>query len=270
MKTVTSKDGTIIAFDQVGKGPIVILVDGALQSRAFDQGMAKLAELLAPHFTVIHYDRRGRGDSTDMQSHAFDRETALACEIEDIEAIIDSAGGSASLYGISSGAALAMEAAIRLDGKIRKLAMYEAPYNDDETSRQRWKQYTKQLSELLAADRKGDAVGLFMMLVGASAADVEGVRQHPMWPLWEAVAPSLAYDHIADMGEDASVPTERAAGVSVPSLIMNGSESFPFMHATAVTLAKAIPNAQHRTLEGQTHEVAAEAIAPLLIEFFRA
>ena len=156
MKTVTSKDGTTIAFDQSGKGSIVILVDGALQYRAFDQGMTQLADLLAPHFTVIHYDRRGRGDSTDTQPYALER------EIEDIEAIIDEVSGSAFLYGISSGAALAMEAAIKLGDKVKKLAMYEAPYNNDETARQAWREYVKQLRELLAAGRNSDAVGLFM------------------------------------------------------------------------------------------------------------
>ena len=264
MRTVTSKDGTSIAFDQSGQGPAVILVDGALQYRAFDQGMAQLADLLAYHFTVIHYDRRGRGDSTDTQPYALER------EIEDIEAIIDEIGGAASLYGISSGAALAMEAAIYLGNKVRKLALYEAPFNDDETARQAWREYVKQLKVLLAADRKGDAVGLFMMLVGASPDDVAGMRQHPMWPLWESVGHTLAYDHIAALGEEATVPTERAALVTAPVLVMNGSESFPFMRTTALALAKAIPNAQHRTLEGQTHEVAAEAIAPVLIEFFQA
>jgi pimeloyl-ACP methyl ester carboxylesterase len=264
MKTVTSKDGTTIAFDQSGQGPAVILVDGALQYRAFDQGMAQLADLLAQHFTVIHYDRRGRGDSTDTQPYALER------EIEDIEALIDEAGRSAFVYGISSGAALAMEAAIQLGDKVKKLAMYEAPYNDDETAQQAWREYTRQLGELLEAGRGGDAVGLFMMLVGATAADVEGIRQDPMWPLWAAVAPTLAYDHIAALGEDASVPTQRATSVTVPTLVMNGSESFPFMHVTAVALANAIPHAQHRILEGQTHEVSSEALAPVLVEFFKA
>ena len=134
MRTVTSKDGTTIAYDQWGKGPLVILVDGALQYRAFDQGMVDLANLLSKHFTVMHYDRRGRGDSTDTQPYALKR------EIEDIEALIDEAGGSASLYGISSGAALAMEAAIELGDKVSKLAMYEAPYNDDEAAQQAWRE----------------------------------------------------------------------------------------------------------------------------------
>ena len=263
MKTVTSKDGTTIAFDQSGAGPAVILVDGALQYRAFDQGMKELADLLSQHFTVIHYDRRGRGDSTDTRPYALER------EIEDIEALIDEAGGSASLYGISSGAALALEAALALPGKVKKLAIYEVPYNDDEATRKAWREYVKQLRELLAEGRKGDAVGLFMRLVGASPEDVEGMRQHPMWSLWEAVGHTLAYDHIASLGEDASVPAERIARLTVPTLVMDGSESYPFMHTTAVTLAKAIPNAQHHTLEGQTHEAMAEALAPALVEFFK-
>jgi pimeloyl-ACP methyl ester carboxylesterase len=262
MKTVTSKDGTTIAFDQSGQGPVIIFVDGALQYRAFDQGMAQLADLLAQHFMVIHYDRRGRGDSTDTQPYALER------EIEDIEAIIDVAGGSAFLYGISSGAALALESAIELGDQVKKLALYEAPYNDDETARQAWREYRQQLKEIVAAGRAGDAVGLFVMLVGASADDVEGMHQHPLWPLWEAVGLTLAYDAAAT-GEDASVPTERAARITARTLVMNGSESFPFMQDTAETLAKAIPNARHRILEGQTHEVAAEAIAPVLVEFFK-
>ena len=130
MKTVQSADGTTIAFDQLGKGPALILVNGALGQRAMDSETTQLAPLLAEHFTVFHYDRRGRGDSTDTQPYAVER------EIEDIEALITEAGGSAFLFGISSGAALAMEAAIKLGDKVKKLAMYEAPYNDDEAARQ--------------------------------------------------------------------------------------------------------------------------------------
>src|SRR5262245_60937865 len=231
MKTITSKDGTTIAFDQSGRGPAVILVDGALQYRAFDQGMAELANLLAPHFTVMHFDRRGRGDSTDAQTYELER------EIEDIEALTDEAGGSVSLYGISSGAALAMEAALALGGKVKKLVMYEPPYNDEANARKSWKEYRQKLKELVAAGRKGDAVGLFMMLVGMPADHLEGMRQHSMWPLWEAVGPTLLYDAVA-MGEDASIPTKRAAKIAVPTLVVNGDGSeWSFMHDTAVALA---------------------------------
>lgn len=108
-----------------------------------------------------------------------------------------------------------------------------------------------------------------MMLTGAPADAIEGIRQDPIWPLFEAVAPTLAYDHIFILGEDASIPTERAARVAVPTLVMDGSASYPFMHVTAMVLAEVIPNAQQRTLEGQTHEVAAEVLAPVLTEFFK-
>jgi pimeloyl-ACP methyl ester carboxylesterase len=262
MRNVTSHDGTTITFDQFGEGSALILVDGALHYRALDQGEAQLADLLARHFRVFHYDRRGRGDSTDTPPYAVER------EIEDIDALINEAGESAFVFGHSSGAALAMEAAIELPGKIKKLAMYEAPYNDDEAARQAWKEYIKHLGELLAADRRGDAVALFMMLAGATADQTDAMRQAPVWPLFEAVAPTLAYDHIALLGEDAAVPIARAARVAVPTLVMDGGASYPFMHTTATALANAIPHAQQRTLEGQTHEVAAEALAPALVEFF--
>ena len=263
MRTVTSKDGTTIAFDQSGKGPALILVGGAFEQRAMDSETAQLAAfpLLAQHFTVVHYDRRGRGDSTDTPPYAVER------ELEDIEALIDAAGGSAFVSGISSGAALAMEAAIALPGKIKGLAMYEPPYNADEAARHAWKAYRRQLEVLLAEGRRGDAVGLFMTSLGMPADQLEGMRQHPLWPMWEAVAPTLAYD-AAVLGEESTVPTECAARVAVPTLIMDGGASYPFMHITATALADAIPNAQHRTLEGQPHEVAAEAIALVLVEFF--
>ncbi len=262
MKTITSKDGTTIAFDQYGSGPAVIFIHGAVQYRAFDQGMVQLAELLAPHFTVINYDRRGRGDSGDTQPFVLER------EIEDIEALIDSVGGSAYLYGISSGAALALEAALKLGAKVKKLAMYEPPYNDDPDARKAWVNYTTQLNQAIAEGRKGDAMGLFMMLVGMPAEALEGMRQDPMWPLFEAVAPTLAYDAAA-LGEESAVPAKRAAKVAASTLLMTGSETYPFMHTAADALTAAIPNAQRRTLEGQSHEVASDVLAPVLIEFFK-
>src|SRR5713226_10328645 len=162
MKKVFSKDGTPIAFDRTGHGPPVILVDGALCYRASGPS-GPLAALLAEKFTAFTYDRRGRGDSGNTQPYAVER------EIEDIDALINQAGGSAFLFGISSGAALAMEAAIKLGDKVKKLAMYEAPYNDDEAARQAWRDYRKQLAEVLAQGRRGDALALFMMLTGMPA-----------------------------------------------------------------------------------------------------
>jgi pimeloyl-ACP methyl ester carboxylesterase len=260
--TVTSRDGTSIAHDKVGQGPAVILVAGALCSRSSWSG-PELARLLAPRFTVCNYDRRGRGDSGDTQPYAAER------EIEDIEALIDAAGGSAHLYGHSSGASLALEATAQLGSdKVTKLTMYEAPYNDDPAAQRAWKEYLKHLDEALVAGRRGDAVALFMRYTGMTADHVNGVRQAPVWPMFEAIAPTLAYDHAAILGKTNSVPVNLAARVTVPTLVMSGGASFPFMRETARALGSAIPRAQVHTLEGQTHAVESSVLAPVLVEFF--
>ena len=260
-ETVKSKDGTLIAYDRVGDGPTVIIVDGALSTRG---GKADLARLLAERFTVFSYDRRGRGDSGDTQPYTVDR------EIEDIDALIDAAGGSAFLYGHSSGGCLAMDAAVELGGKVGKLAMYEAPYNDDPVAQKAWSEYLTSLTELLASGRRGDAVALFMALVGTPAAQIEGMRQAPFWAGMEAIAPTLAYDHTGIMGKHGSIPTERAARVQVPTLVMSGTAGRPFMLVTARTLSRTIPRAELRTLDGQAHDVHADVLAPVLMEFFAA
>jgi pimeloyl-ACP methyl ester carboxylesterase len=259
MRTVISKDGTSIAFNQSGQGPALILVAGALTTCA---DWSSLAARLAPHFSVFAYDRRGRGESGDSPPYAVER------EVEDLDALIIEAGGSAFVFGHSSGAALALEAAVQLGEKVKKLAMYEAPYNDDREAKLAWRAYLQQLTELLAAGRRGDAVALFMQYVGMPAEHIEAMRQAPTWPQLEAIAPTLAYDHTAILGKDASVPIERAAHVLVPTLIMNGGASYPFMYETARALSKAIPHAQLRTLEGQDHGPADDVLAPALQEFF--
>jgi pimeloyl-ACP methyl ester carboxylesterase len=259
MKTLISKDGTPIAFDQSGQGPALILVTGALTTRT---DWTSLAAHLAPHFSVFSYDRRGRGESGDTAPYAVER------EIEDLEALITEAGGSAFVYSHSSGGALALEAAVQAGERIKKLAIYEVPYNDDSEAKLAWRAYTQQLTELLAANRRGDALALFMKLVGMPAEAIEGTRHSPAWAKLEEIAPTLAYDHTAIMGKDAAVPIERAARVHVPTLIMNGGASFPFMYETALTLSKAIPHAQLRTLEGQDHGPAPEVLAAALKEFF--
>jgi pimeloyl-ACP methyl ester carboxylesterase len=261
MNTVTSKDATKITYDQQGEGPAVILVDGALCTRSIGS-KPELIKLLASHFTVFSYDRRGRGDSGDTKPYSVGR------EIEDIGALIDKAGGTVCLYGHSSGAALALEAAVQLGKKVRKLAMYEAPYNEDTQAQQAWREYLKQLTALLEADRRGDAVTLFMRFVGMPADQVEAMRHAPIWAIFEAVAPTLEYDHAAILGEDPSVPIDLAASANLPALVMTGGSSYPFMHDTAQTLSQAMPLAELRTLEGQTHDVSPDALTPVLVEFF--
>jgi len=259
MKTITSTDGTKIAYDTQGEGPAVILVDGALSTR---QGKQELAKLLAPRFTVYGYDRRGREDSGDTRPYA------VAREIEDLETLIDAAGGPACLYGHSSGACLALEATARLGGKVRKLAMYEAPYDDDPADRKRWATYIARLTEALADDRRGDAVALFMRYVGMPDEQIAGMRQAPFWASLEAIAPTLAYDHTGILGPDRAVPAARAARIPTPALVMAGGAGAPFMRVTAETLSKAMPRAQFRTLDGQAHDVDHAILAPVLAEFF--
>jgi pimeloyl-ACP methyl ester carboxylesterase len=265
MPAVNSKDGTSISYATLGSGPAVVLVDGALGFRAFG-APSELAQLMAPHFTVYSYDRRGRGESSDTQPFA------VAREIEDIEALLDTAGGSGYLYGISSGGALALEAAIALQEKVEKLAIYEVPYDSSEDGVRAWHEYRRTLDELVAGDKLGDAAALFMRFVGVPDEMLAGMRQSPMWSTFESVARTLPYD-AAELGTDRTVPAERAAAVTAQTLVMDGSASYdmmPFMRASALALTEAIPHAQHKILEGQRHDVDSKVIAPVLVEFFTA
>ncbi len=161
--------------------------------------MPELAKLLSTHFTIVTYDRRGRGESGDTKPYAVER------EIEDIEALINEVGGLAYLYGISSGACLALEAAIKLGAKVKKLALYEAPYKSGENAPEEWIEYNQRLTEFLAKNLRGDAVALFMSFVGTPPDQIEGMRKAPMWSMLEAVAPTLLYDAAA-MGADRKYP----------------------------------------------------------------
>jgi pimeloyl-ACP methyl ester carboxylesterase len=259
MEKVSSRDGTTIAFDRYGTGPAVILVGGAFQHRAIDPPTRQLAELLAPSFTVFHYDRRGRGDSGDTLPYAVER------EVEDLGALIDGAGGRAHVFGMSSGGALVLDAAASTL-PVTKLALYEPPFNLEESRRSAMKAYSRQLTTLLAEGRRGDAAALAMTTFGAPPEAVEGMRQAPVWAMFESVAPTLAYD-AALMG-DYSVPTERASSVTAPAMILDGGASPQWLRAVADALADAIPGAQRRTLEGQTHDVSPEVLAPVLQAFF--
>jgi pimeloyl-ACP methyl ester carboxylesterase len=198
-------------------------------------------------------------------------------EVEDIGALIQAVGGAAGVYGISSGAFLALEAARRLPGTITRLALYEPPARLDAAAIRRFQDYRAELDALLVAGRRGDAVTLFMRLVGAGLADDESAapqdagasrRQTPVWPIFESVAPTLAYD-AAIMG-DSAVPTEQAAALTIPLLALAGGASPAWMQQAAHALADAALQGHCGLMEGQTHEVAAEAIAPVLMEFFTA
>ena len=258
MDTLRSLDGTTIAFDVQGEGPLLVLVDGALSVHSWG---SDLPGLLAPHFTVVGYDRRGRGGSGDTQPYEVDR------EIDDIEAVIDRFGDSAFLYGHSSGGPLAMRAAVRLGGKVARIALYEPPFNNDPAAQGPWREYLTRLQEALQQGRGGDAVALFFSYLGTPPGQIDAMRSGPSWPDLEAVAPTLLYDHAGIMGETLSIPTELTARVTVPALVMAGDAGFPFMRDTARTLSQTIPAGRVRILAGQNHRADPEVLAPALIEF---
>jgi pimeloyl-ACP methyl ester carboxylesterase len=261
MSKVLSKDGTAIAFDKLGHGQPIILVDGALCSRSFGP-MPKLAQLLAPHFTVFNYDRRGRGESGDNAPYA------IAREVEDIQALIAEAGGSASVFGISSGAALALAAAANR-ANIKKLALYEPPFVAGRSRRRPPADSEAQLRRLVAEGRRADAVKFFLVdMVGMPAIFAYIMRVLPVWPKLKAVAHTLPYD-AAVLG-DFSLPRERAASVTVPTLVIGGEKSPVELRNAVSAVAETVPGAQRRMLKGQTHNVSVKVLAPVLVKFFAA
>jgi len=259
MNYVTSKDGTRIAFEQSGSGPALILVDGALCSRAFGPS-PKLAPLLARHFTVYVYDRRGRGQSSNTEPYSPQR------ELEDLAALIDAAGGSAFLLGLSSGGALALEAAAS-GLPVTKVFAYEPPYvnEDSEVDGSR---HEAELKRMLTAGRRGGAVKYFMRdMVGAPAAMVAIMRLLPwIWRKLEAVAHTLPYD--AAVMSAFRIPRARFACIRVPALVMSGSKTDARLRRAARAAAEVIPGARHRELAGQTHAVKPDVLAPAVTDFF--
>ena len=258
-----SKDGTAIAFDRIGAGPAVILIDGALCYREMGQ-CGQLAELLAQHFTVFTYDRRGRGASGDTAPYAVER------EVEDIAALLGEASGAAFVWGTSSGAVLALEAANRFSG-IKKLALYEAPFIVDDT-RPTTEDGWDLISRAVAADRRSDAVKLFLKLVGVpSFVRALMPLMIPLWLKLKAVAHTLPYDGaiVRDNQRGKPLPTGRWASVTIPVLVMDGGNSPAWMLHANRSLASVLPNAQYRTLVGQTHMLKPKAHAPILVEFFK-
>jgi pimeloyl-ACP methyl ester carboxylesterase len=257
METVTSADGTTIAFDRAGAGPAIIFVVGAFNERST---CAPLAGALRSRFTVMTYDRRGRGDSGDTAPYAVDR------EIDDLDALIAEAGGSALVFGYSSGAVLAMLAAAR-GSAIDRLALYEPPLTADGSAPAPPADAAAHLAELIAAGRRGDAVAYFQTeVIGMPAELVAQIRNAPMWPALERIAHTLVYD--TTICGDGTVPAETAAAITVPTLVIDGTASAPALRRAARATADAIPGARQHSLEGQTHELVAEATAPVLAEFF--
>jgi pimeloyl-ACP methyl ester carboxylesterase len=256
MDTVSSRDGTTIAFDRLGEGPPVILVCGGSVDRMSN---APLAQLLAADFTVFNYDRRGRGESGDTQPYAIER------EVEDIEAMIQATGGEAYLWGSSSGGVLALIAAAA-GLPVKKLALWEPPFVPEGVPRPPEDQVA-QYERMVAEGRRGDAVEYFMSkVVGLPPEFVDQARTQPFWAAQEALAHTLAYD--ARIMADYRVPTELAASVEGPTLVIAGGADMPWMRDSARALADALPAGETRFLDGQGHDVDPEVLAPVLKDFF--
>lgn len=276
MNKVISKDGTPIAYDRSGDGPPLILVSGALSVRQHPQVTNFVAQL-QPSFTVINYDRRGRGDSGDTQPYAVQR------EVEDIAALIEEVGGPVFLFGMSSGAVLALEAADKLAPSVSKVALYEPPFIVDDSRAPVPDDYVTSLDKAIEAGSPGDAVEIFMtraLLVPPEFVEQMKAPRNtdaagsptapPEWQAMEEVAHTLAYDGRV-MGDTMSgnpLPRERWTNVDMPMLVVAGGESEEFFHNGARALAELLPDVQVRRLEGQDHAVSPDVMAPVLREFF--
>jgi pimeloyl-ACP methyl ester carboxylesterase len=256
----TSADETAIAFDRTGDGPALILVGGAFNDR---RTPTALAAMLADSFAVYTYDRRGRGDSGDTPPYSVER------EIEDLEAVIEAAGGSVAVYGHSSGAQLALETAAR-GLSVTKLAMYEPPYVIDESGPAKSADYLDRMDGAIAEGRRRDAVVQFMTeSVGMPAEMVAGLLDSPMGAGLENLAHTLPYDErvMERYQRGRPLPVEWRDSVTVPALVMDGGNSPEWMRNACRALVRLLPDVAYRTLEGQDHRENPEAVAPVLERF---
>jgi pimeloyl-ACP methyl ester carboxylesterase len=259
IETVSSRDGTTIAFSRTGNGPALVLVVGAFCDR---QTTRSLTKVLAPDFTVYEYDRRGRGASGDTAPYAVER------EVEDLAAVAGAAENAPFVFGHSSGAVLALEAAAR-GVPMAKLVAYEPPYIVDDSRSRPGTDLADRLAALVTAGRRGDAAKLFLTeAVELPPEVVAMIEGGPDWPAMTAIAHTLCYDVTACA--DNEMPSDRLAQIRVPTLVLGGGNSPEWFHNTVRAVAATVPDAQHRFLDGQDHGAADDVLAPVLIEFFRA
>jgi pimeloyl-ACP methyl ester carboxylesterase len=261
MPTVTSADKTLIAYETSGTGPALIFVDGAMCHRDFGPARA-IAKALNDEYTVYLYDRRGRGASGNTLPWTADR------EIDDLAALLETAGGQAHLLGVSSGAVLAADAAARHPGFTR-LALYEPPFIVDNTRTPRDATFTTDTETLIARNDRSAALKKFMTHVGMPAPMVTVMSLTPPWRKLKAVAHTLPYDlHIlGTTGTGHPLDPSRWSGATMPALVMDGGKSPQYLRNAARAMSEALPKADYQTLPGQTHMVKASAIAPAVKEF---
>jgi pimeloyl-ACP methyl ester carboxylesterase len=254
---VTSKDGTKIASDRTGRGPVLILVSGALSDRRLLAGNPLIPKL-AEYFTVYSYDRRGRGESTNTKPYAVER------EIEDIDALIAHAGQPVYLFGTSSGGALSMRAAAALGPtKVTKLAVYEVPYGQEPAVHAKQKQG---VAKAIETGTPGDAAEVFLTSIGTPPDALKKLKASPQWDAMRQMDFTLNYDY-AILG-DGAIPTDAIDSISVPTLVMTGEHAMPFMNTSADAIARQLRSSKRKTLAGQTHQVQADVVIPELVAFF--
>lgn len=268
MQTVTSKDGTTIAYDRIGSGPALINVLGATATRGL---AAELGDNDSDGpFTTYLYDRRGRGDSGDSDTTSTN---AIQREIDDLEALIDATGGSAFVFGHSSGAVLALRAAARLGDKIKKLALYEPPFILDDSRPPIPADYVAHLRQCIAnGDPEGALIYFMTVAVGVPAEYIDGMKHAPFWASSVGVAHTISYDGEI-MGETMygnRASLDQFATITTPTLVMVGGNSPTYQQNAVTTLAKILPNAEYRSMAGQDHGIAPEVLNPALVEFFLA
>ncbi len=252
MQKVTSSDGTAIAYERIGDGPPLILVGGAFNDRRSPAAGMPLAQELAPDFTVYAYDRRGRGDSGDTLPYAVER------EVEDLQALIGVAGGSAALFGHSSGAALALRAAAEVAG-VSRLAVFEPPFVAQGEGDSRNSDVAREIDRLVSDGKRGEAVELFQLSIGIPPEIVAQLRHAPFRPALEAIAHTLVYE-LAVLGSGA-VPAE-VQKIDAPTLVLVGGGSPEPLRVAGRTVADAVPGAQLHVIEGTDHSAGPELIAP--------
>lgn len=258
-QTVLSKDGTKIAFDKMGQGPPLVIVNGALSVRTFTFAQ-KMADELAKQFTVYNYDRRGRGDSTDTQPYAVQR------EVEDLRALCQASGGKPFVFGLSSGAALALEAAAS-GVPMAALLAYEPPFTQaDPLDKTDAAGFEPTLKAHIAKGERDEAVAYFMRTVGVPGFAVRIMKLLPMWKVMRSVAHTLPYDAAIMAGF--RVPTERLALIKIPVTLAAGEKTTPSLKAAALAASKAVPGARHRIVPKANHGVKPQAIAPVLVDTF--
>ncbi|MBU2665449.1 alpha/beta hydrolase [Actinoplanes bogorensis] len=264
MPTVTSADGTTIAYETTGRGPALVLVDGSMCHRDFGPARA-LAAQLADTFTVHLYDRRGRGASGNTQPWTPER------EIDDLAALLEAAGGEAFLFGASSGAVLAADAANRLPGFTR-MALYEPPFIVDNSRPARPDTFTPDIEAMIAQGDESTALKTFFRDVGVPGPVITIMKLTPNWKKLKGLAPTLPYDlHIlGDTSRGTPLDPTRWSSVSAPTLVMDGGKSPAYMRNAARALSEALPKAEYRTIPGQTHIIKAAALAPAIKEFLAA